>query len=122
MKPIFEPGRNIAMKVPPHQFEGTVRFYRDVLPLKQVDFSSSDPYESPGFEFGDKVLWIDKIESMSQAEMWLEIETDDIVEAAKYLEEQKVVRREDIERLPDGFAGFWITSPADIIHLVSESK
>ncbi len=32
----FEGGRNIAMKVPPHQHEATVRFYRDVLKLDHM--------------------------------------------------------------------------------------
>jgi catechol 2,3-dioxygenase-like lactoylglutathione lyase family enzyme len=32
----FAAGRNIAMKVPPHQYEATVGFYRDVLGLKEI--------------------------------------------------------------------------------------
>ena len=31
MEAKFEPGRNIAMKIPTHEHESTVRFYRDVL-------------------------------------------------------------------------------------------
>ncbi len=33
METTFRGGHNIAMKVPPHQFEATVNFYRDVLGL-----------------------------------------------------------------------------------------
>lgn len=32
----FAAGRNIAMKVPPHLYEATVQFYRDVLGLKEI--------------------------------------------------------------------------------------
>ena len=119
MKPTFKPGKNIAVKVPPHQYEQTVAFYRDILGLEQIRPASSDPYESVAFKFGDKHLWIDRITAMSQAEIWLEIQTDDIDAAAAYLKESNIVRRDDIEPLPDGFNGFWISGPAEIIHLVT---
>ena len=119
MKPTFKPGKNIAVKVPPHQYEQTVTFYRDTLGLEQIDRSSPDAYDSVSLKFGDKTLWIDKIDSLSQAEIWLEIQTDDIDAAAAHLEKANIVRREEIEPLPDDFNGFWISSPADIIHLVS---
>lgn len=32
----FEAGRNIAMKVPPHVYDATVRFYREVLGLPEI--------------------------------------------------------------------------------------
>ena len=32
-EPTYAGGRNIAMKVPPHQWEQTVRFYRETLRL-----------------------------------------------------------------------------------------
>lgn len=43
----FHPGRNIAMKVPSHEHEDTVRFYRHVLRLK--DLPSGDPDDTPRF-------------------------------------------------------------------------
>ncbi len=30
---LFAGGRNIAIKLPPHEFDSTLRFYRDVLGL-----------------------------------------------------------------------------------------
>jgi hypothetical protein len=30
----FQPGQNIAMKIPPHEFEETQKFYRDILGIK----------------------------------------------------------------------------------------
>jgi catechol 2,3-dioxygenase-like lactoylglutathione lyase family enzyme len=120
MQPVFEAGKNIAIKVPPHQYEETISFYREILGLKQVDVSIAGLYESVGFEFGDKTLWVDKIDAVSQAEIWLEIRTDNADEAARYLDKHGVARRDEIEPLPDSLAGFWVTSPAGIIHLVNE--
>ncbi|CAB1080359.1 hypothetical protein D1AOALGA4SA_8042 [Olavius algarvensis Delta 1 endosymbiont] len=119
MKPIFKPGKNIAIKVPPHEYEQTVAFYKDVLGLVLKEASSPDNFESITFEFGDKNLWIDKISGISQAEIWLEIETDNINEAEAYLEAMGCARRDEIEPLPSDFKGFWISSPSNIIHLVN---
>jgi predicted enzyme related to lactoylglutathione lyase len=119
MKPKFEPGDNIAIKVPPHQFEATVSFYRDVLGLSQVNGSGQNQYESVAFEFGGKNLWIDKISTLSQAEIWLEITTDNIENAAAHFKEHGIIRRDEIEPLPDNYKGFWITSPSNTIHLIS---
>lgn len=113
--PLFRPGHNIAMKVPPHQYEATLRFYRDVLKLEDRSQGSS----SVRFAFGDKTLWIDRVPALSQAEIWLEIVTRDIDQAARVLAAEGVVRCDDIEPLPDGMAAFWISSPAAIVHLVS---
>ena len=113
----FEPGQNIAMKIPTHEYESTVHFYRDVLRLKEL--SGKGGGDSPRFEFGDKVLWLDKVPGLSQAEIWLEIVTNDIGAASVYLKEQGCHRRDDIEPLPEGLNAFWISSPSNIIHLVA---
>ena len=120
MKPSFSPGANIAIKVPVHEYESTVTFYRDILGLKQVKLESPDKYESTAFEFGDKNLWIDKISAISQAEIWLEIKTDNIQKAKDYLEEKGYCRRDEIETLPSEFKGFWLSSPSNIIHLIQQ--
>lgn len=111
----FEGGKNIAMKVPPHQYEATVAFYRDLLGLEQIAGPSGD---SVGFKFGTNNLWIDRVPSMSQAELWLELVTDDTAEAADTLKKAGVVRCDDIEDLGGNFDGYWIASPAAIVHLV----
>lgn len=110
----FTAGRNIAMKVPPHQHDAMVAFYRDVVGLKPVE----DRPPHIGFEFGSNTLWIDSVPGMSQAEIWLELFTDDFDGAAKHLADANVVRCDAIETLPEGFQGGWITTPASIIHLV----
>ena len=120
MKPKFSPGKNIAMKVPTHEFDNTVAFYRDILGFEEVDESSNGGIESVIFKFGDKNLWIDKIPGISQAEIWLEVVTENIEATSEYFEKNKCIRRDEIEHLPQGFRGFWVTNPANIIHLVNE--
>ncbi len=114
----FAAGRNIAMKVPPHQYEATVSFYRDVLCLKEITKHAP----SVGFEFGSNNLWIDKVPGMSQAETWFEIVTDDIAAASRHLEASGVVRCDEIEPLPQDFQAFWVSSPSSIIHLVCKDS
>ena len=119
MRPTFRPGKNIAVKVPAHEFEQMVHFYKEILGLPQQQLSSPDAFDSVSFEFGDKHLWVDKIAGLSQAEIWLEIETDDVAAAKQYLLEQGCVIRDDIEPLPSDFKGFWLNSPSNTIHLMS---
>jgi len=120
MNPKFTPGKNIAVKVPLHEFDRTVTFYRDILGFEEVHLSSLDDNESVVFKFGDKNLWIDRHPGISQAEIWLEIVTDDIEAASVYFEKNGAIRRDEIESLPEGFKGFWIANPANIIHLITE--
>jgi len=113
----FEPGKNIAMKIPAHEYESTVRFYREVLRFKELTGSGAN--DTPKFEFGGKVLWLDCMPGFSQSEIWLEVVASDIGRASEYLKEQGCHRRDEIEPLPSGFKAFWISSPSNIIHLVS---
>ena len=121
-KPKFWPGSNIAMKVPLHEYERTVSFYRDILGLKQVEQPEPGSTESSCFKFGDKVLWIDRVPEMSQAEIWLEVTTEDIDLASEYLKQVGCTRRDEIEPLPEGLKGFWLSSPANIIHLIKANS
>ena len=114
-RPKFHAGENIAMKIPSHQYPASVQFYRDVVGLPQIESLLPDIV----FKFGDKRLWLDAVDHISQAEIWLEIQTDDVKTAAEYLDQKHVIRCDQIEALPPDFQGFWITSPANIIHLVS---
>lgn len=114
-RPKFYAGKNIAIKVPPHKFSEAVEFYRDTLGLSVIDEGESGVV----FDFGGKRLWVDKAYGLSRAEIWLEIQSDDVEEARSYLGSMGVTLRDEIEKLPVGFEGFWIASPADIIHLVS---
>ncbi|MCJ0876039.1 VOC family protein [Pseudomonas sp. JI-2] len=122
MNPRFLPGRNMAMKVPTHEYTSTVAFYRETLGLRELTPTDADGEQTPRFEFGDKVLWLDRLAGISQAEIWLEVVTDDLDAASALLQQRHCARRDEIEPLPDGFRAFWISSPANIIHLISEQK
>jgi hypothetical protein len=118
-KPTFAGGRNIAMKVPPHMWDATVTFYRDIISLKVIEHAPTVP-PSVGFEFGANQLWIDRVDGLSQAEIWLELSASDVEAAARHLKLAGIVRRDEIEPLATDFEGFWITSPASIIHMVAK--
>ncbi len=115
----FAGGRNIAMKVPPHQWEQTVRFYRETVGLREIENPFEGGPESVGFVFGANRLWIDRVPGVSQAELWLQLTTDDAAAAAEHLAGAGVARCDEIEPLGTTSA-FWISSPASIVHLVSE--
>jgi hypothetical protein len=102
------------MKIPPHQFDETVRFYREVVGLNEVQ----ELAPSIVFEFGANRLWLDRVETLSQAEVWLELRAEDTRLAAKHLQSQRVTRCDPIEPLPQDFDGYWILNPAGIVHLL----
>jgi len=118
--PKFIGGQNIAMKVPPHQWDDTVAFYRDVVGLSVVENPFDQDPPSVGFAFGANNLWIDRVVGISQAEIWLQLTTDDAAAAAGHLKDSQVTRCDEIEPLPAESPAFWISSPASIVHLVSE--
>ena len=109
-------GVDIAMKVPPHQFEATIAFYRDTVGLTPI----TEKTPAVGFELGPNKLWIDEAPGMSQAEIWLELFTDEFAAAADHMARAGVVRCDAIEPLPEDFKGGWVTSPANIVHMVRE--
>ncbi len=115
MTATFAGGPNIAMKVPPYQFAETVSFYKDILGLEEIDGATDD---TVGFKFGANNLWIDKVSAMSQAELWLQVVTNDTTAASAALNNAGITRCDDIEALADDFDGFWISSPAAMIHLI----
>lgn len=92
----FEPGKNIAMKVPSHEYENTVRFYGDVLGFKELTGRGEN--DTPKFEFDDKVLWLDCMPGLSQSEIWLEVVASNVEEASDYLKEQGCYRRDEMGR------------------------
>lgn len=57
---------------------------------------------------------------LSQAEVWLELFTDDFNAAANHFGKAGIVRCDAIEPLGEGFRGGRITNPANIIHMVRE--
>jgi hypothetical protein len=61
------------------------------------------------------------VPGISQAEIWLEVVTDNIDSAAEGLKDAGVVRCDEIEKLPQDFQAFGVSSPASIIHLVCKN-
>ena len=112
--PRFLGGVNIALKVPPHQFEETERCYVETVGLPVVSRTAS----SVELEFGPNRLWLDRVPTVSQAEIWLEIVTDDLSAAQQRLHTAGVTRCDEIEPLPEDLTASWITNPAQIVHLV----
>lgn len=111
---LFQPGRNIAMKVPAFEYEQTVAFYREILQLTSI--SSSEV--STVFDFSDWRLWIDRSAHISQAEIWLEVICDDVAAAREHFAALGVHFCDHIESLPMDVEGFWVMNPANIVHLV----
>lgn len=107
-------GINIAMKVPSHQYEAVLAFYRDVVKLPPFD----DKAPAKGFVLGPNRLWIDEAPNYTQAEVWLELFTDDHRTALARLEAGGAVRCDLIEDLGEDFRGGWIMNPANVVHMV----
>jgi catechol 2,3-dioxygenase-like lactoylglutathione lyase family enzyme len=119
-KPGFKGGINIAIKIPVVHFEKTIAFYKDILglPLKEEQGQLTGP--SYSCAFGPNRLWFDRVENYSQSDVWLELETPDLEEAVQYLQEKDVPIRDELEPLPAGLKGHWISSPAGTVHLLVE--
>lgn len=111
----FRGGRNVAMKLPPHQYEAMIKFYRDTLGLEVQQTSDN----SHAVDYGPIRLWLDRCPNTSHAELWLDIGTNDTKAAAKHLAAEGVVRCDAIEELPKNFDGYWIANSAGIVHIVS---
>ncbi|MDK1375519.1 MULTISPECIES: hypothetical protein [unclassified Sinorhizobium] len=109
-------GLNIAMKVPSHQYEAVIAFYRDVVGLPPFD----EKTPAKGFVLGPSRLWIDEAPNYSQAEIWLELFTNDHEKALDHLAANGAVRCDAVEDLGEGFRGGWIMNPANIVHMVRE--
>ena len=115
-KAAFRGGIDIAQKVPHHQHAAVVAFYRDVIGLPEI----TDRPPAVGFQLAGNRLWIDPMTTLSQAEVWLELYTDDFTAAADRLTGVQVVRCDPIEPLDEGFRGGWFLNPAGIVHMVRE--
>lgn len=104
------------MKVPSAEFDAVVASYQSLgLPVLHA---SSDMVS---FQFGTSRLHIDRRDHFSQAEVWLELIADDLDDAARVAEASGFTRCDEIEDL-GGYNGFWIKSPASIVHLVSHNE
>ena len=107
----MEPGKNLAIKVPLHKWDETVAFYRDRVGLAV----RKELADSVAFDFGTITLWIDRVRTQSQVDVWLELVTDD-PDAA--IEQLQGPLRDELEPL-DGVVGHWTSDPAGVVLLVA---
>lgn len=110
------------MKLPKTEFDRTLAFYRDVLGLEVKDESGPLVVDAvprcASVEFGPVTLWLDLVENYARADLWLEVFTDDVDAATRHLAEHGFGTRDELEPLPAGSTGHWITNPAGITHLI----
>ncbi|MBY0158564.1 VOC family protein [Paenibacillus lautus] len=113
----FIGGNNVAIKIPKHKYEETVHFYKEVLRLPYLGFRDG----SHAFQHGPNTLWLDCMLNYSQQDVWLEVNTEDPEEAARYLREHRVDRRDEVE-VYENSRGYWISDPCGTIIRVNPRK
>jgi hypothetical protein len=111
---MIRPGQNIAIKVPMHQYDETVAFYRDRAGLIETRSLAN----STAFEFNGFTLWIDRVAHQSQGDVWLELFSDDPDAALLRL---RSPQRDELEPL-DGVTGHWTSDPAGTVLLVRKEN
>jgi catechol 2,3-dioxygenase-like lactoylglutathione lyase family enzyme len=110
---VLKPGRNIAIKVPAYKWDETVAFYRDRVGLRiQRDLGAT-----VFFDFGEMNLALDRVETQSQVDVWLELTTHDLDDALANLESPI---RDSLEPL-DGVDAHWTCDPAGTVLLVRKT-
>lgn len=119
-QPQFQPGKNMAMKVPLAKYHEMVHFYRDILLLEteEVELNHPQVAKTCKVNINDITLWIDGIEDLSQKDLWFELETDSIQAAMEYLSANNVEQDDSLEQLPSN--AHWIKDPAGNIILLRQ--
>jgi hypothetical protein len=110
-------GSNTAIKIPKFKYDETVYFYKEILKLPYLGFTSG----SHAFQFGSNTLWLDCMENYSQQDVWLEITAADVEKVSNYLEENGVSRRDEVE-VYENSKGYWISDPSGSILRVNQQK
>ena len=118
MKTKFEGGINIAIKIPKNKYEKTVAFYRDILSLEVTEKPISNPTVSRTHlvKFGPNNVWLDCVDNYTHSETWLEINTENVEAATRYLESHNIEMCDEFEQLPEDM--HWITDPAGTVMIV----
>ncbi|MFD2595077.1 VOC family protein [Sphingobacterium griseoflavum] len=116
----FRGGPNIAMKIPPGDYEKTVAFYRDILlfDVEEVPIDHPTVLATHKLRFGETILWLDCVEGVTQGQLWLELQTTDVDRATAYLQTNDVQTCDDIEKISPGM--HWIKDPAGTVLLVKK--
>ena len=109
---MFQPGNNISIKVPAFKWAETVEFYEKRVGLDLINQSD----DSVAFKFGERTLWIDRVATQSQADIWLELCTPSPDEALAQLGSPD---RDGLHLIEDG-NGRWTSDPAGVVLLLRD--
>lgn len=115
----FAGGPNIALKIPKHKYEETVRYYKETLGLTVKEEAITNPTVSRTHSvvFGPNTLWLDCVDNYTHPEIWLEINTPDVAKATDYLAAQNITTKDEFEKIPAD--KHWITDPAGTVMILS---
>lgn len=122
MKPNFEAGINIAIKIPKSKYDQTVAFYRDILKFDVQEKPIDNPTISRTHQmkFGHNVLWLDCVDNYSHSEVWLQLTTPDVNTATHYLASRGVETCDELEELPENM--HWILDPAGTVFNLQQTE
>ena len=122
MKTKFEGGINIAIKIPKSKYNQTVAFYRNILKLEVAEKPISNPTVSKTHQvkFGNNIIWLDCVDNYTHSETWLELNTNDIENATKYLNSEGIETCDELEQLPENM--HWITDPAGTVFIIKKRE
>lgn len=118
METRFEGGVNIAIKIPKSKYNQTVAFYRDILKLEVEEKPINNPTVSRTHQvkFGQNLVWLDCVDNYTHSETWLELNTENVGYATKYLQSKGVETCDELEQVPEDM--HWITDPAGTVFIV----
>lgn len=111
----FQPGINIAIKIPKSKYDKTVSFYKEILKLEVEEKPIDHPTISRTHQvkFGNNVLWLDCVDNYTHSETWLQLTVPNVDEATNYLQLNGVATCDEIEELPKNM--HWIQDPAGTV-------
>jgi hypothetical protein len=122
METTFEGGINIAIKIPKSKYVETVNFYRDILKLDVVEKPIDNPTVSKTHrvKFGNNIVWLDCVDNYTHSETWLELRTNDVEMATKYLQSKGIETCDELEKIPENT--HWIMDPAGTVFIVDKKN
>jgi len=120
METKFEGGINIAIKIPKSKYDQTVAFYRDILKLEVQEKPINNPTVSRTHQvkFGNNIVWLDCVDNYTHSETWLELTTNDVDNATRYLSSKGINTCDELEKIPDNM--HWITDPAGTVLIIKD--
>lgn len=118
----FKGGINIAIKIPKNKYEATVAFYRDILKLEIEEKPIINPTVSRTHEvkFGPNIVWLDCVDNYSQQQIWMELQTPNVVAAKQHLTDNGIETCDELEQIPENM--HWIQDPSGTVFILGQEK